>query len=357
MRILLVGGSGYLGSLLNLNLRIRDLETSSLDAGFFRNCWTSKPLNLDEDFIQAQNLQESLIASYDAVVLLAAISNDPLKQISETSLYQPSEIYTKNIAMYCRNNNIRFIYLSSCSVYGRQSDIADENSPTFPQTPYSANKESIERILLHLETDTWKPLILRFATVYGPSPRIRFDTVVNMFCGLGIVERYIALNSDGEALRPFLFIDDGLAVIKWFLQLDEISYRNILNGSPIFNVGSDESNISIARLAELVSTLLGNIPIKRLSNLKNGNEVLKDRKIRDGVDSRSYKVSFAKLKNVLPKDLLFYTLDEGIRKTIEYLEALPLDSGTFYSKKYYRLQYLEQLIDESKLDYALNYIL
>lgn len=357
MRVLLIGGSGYLGSALNSTLTSRGFEARSIDAGFFRECWTANPTYLDEVFCMAQDIDESVIASYDAVVLLAAISNDPLKQVSESNLYQPSEIYTENIAKLCRNLNVRFIFLSSCSVYGRQSETANELSATFPQTPYSANKENIERILLHLTTDIWKPLILRFATVYGPSPRIRFDTVVNMFCGLGIIERYIALNSDGEAFRPFLFIDDGLAVILWFLQLDEISYRNILNGSPIFNVGSEASNISIARLAELVSTLLGNIPIKRLSNLKNGNEVLKDRKIRDGVDSRSYKVSFANLNNILPKDLLFYTLDEGIRKTIDYLEALPLDSSTFYSKKYYRLQFLEQLIDENKLDYALNYIL
>jgi nucleoside-diphosphate-sugar epimerase len=356
MKIVVTGGSGYLGTKLVNVLSSLDYEVTSFDSAYFSHCWLGPKTSNTEQLLFAQSIVPSNLEGIDVVIHLAGISNDPLKQITESELYDPSLDYTLKLAKLCRDMQIRFFYASSCSVYGKQNVTADENSPISPQTPYSANKENIEKILLGLATEDWKPLILRFATVYGPSPRMRFDTVVNMFCGLSIVESCIALNSNGEAQRPFLFIEDGIAVIEWFLRLNGNSFRQVLGNRPIFNVGTDESNISINGLAQLVSALSGNVPIKSLTDIENRSEVLQDRKIREGVDSRSYRVSFDKLRNVLPNDFVFCTLGEGITRTIDYLKFLPLDSDTFYSKQYYRLQYLEKLIDERKLDHSLNYI-
>jgi len=355
VKIVVTGGSGYLGTKLVNVLSSLNYEVTSFDSEYFSNCWLGPKTSNKEQLLFAQSIVPSNLEGIDGVIHLAGISNDPLKQIAESELYDPSLDYTLKLAKLCRDMEIRFFYASSCSVYGKQNQTADENSPISPQTPYSANKEKIEKILLTLSTEDWKPLILRFATVYGPSPRMRFDTVVNMFCGLSIVESCIALNSNGEALRPFLFIDDGIAVIEWFLRLSNYSFRHVLGNRPIFNVGTDESNISINGLAELVSALSGNVPIKSLTDIENGRDVLQDRKIREGVDSRSYRVSFDKLKNVLPNDFVFCSLDEGITRTINYLKFLPLDSDTFYSSRYYRLQYLEKLIDLCILDSSLRY--
>lgn len=356
MRILVIGGSGYFGTSLNQRLSEQDFQIESLDAGFFRDCWLGNSVPVTENFLPAESITENLISKFDVVVMLAAISNDPLKQVSESDLYKPSEGYTEVIARMCKANNTRFIFASSCSVYGNQSEIADESSPVLPKTPYSANKVDIEKLLLSESADTWRPLILRFATIYGPSPRMRFDTVVNMFCGLGLAEKCIALNSNGKALRPFLYIEDAIKIVKWFISLGEKSFLEIAGKYPVFNVGSNESNISISELAWLVSKISGGIPIKSVKELDFENQVLEDRKIREGVDNRSYTVSFNKLSKILPADFSFFSLEEGIKLTLDFLSDQNLDRTQFYRKNYYRLQYLESLIDSNVLDTSLNYV-
>ena len=130
-------------------------EVKSTDIGYFHSCSLEELALYNEIRISAQSLSENLIRSFDAVVHLAGISNDPVKQMSESSLYDPAVGYSKRLAEFCAAENIKFIFASSCSVYGKQTSTVDEMAETNPQTPYSKNKLEIEECLLNLKTENW----------------------------------------------------------------------------------------------------------------------------------------------------------------------------------------------------------
>jgi nucleoside-diphosphate-sugar epimerase len=358
MKIVVTGGSGYLGTKLVNVLSKIGYEVTSLDSAYFSHCWLGPKTSNTEQVLFAQSIVPSNLKGIDVVIHLAGISNDPLKQITESELYDPSLDYTLKLAKLCRDKHIRFIFASSCSIYGKQNITADEESVVYPQTPYSSNKMAIEKLLQSIETISWKPMILRFATIYGFSPRMRFDTVINMLCGLSIVERRVILNSNGKAQRPFLFIDDAIKSLVWFLKSDstKLIQENML--STIINIGSNSENYTIENIASIVSEVQGGLPIeKRYSTSDEINELNKDKKILDGADTRSYFVNFDKFKKICNSEIDFTPMNVGIQLTINELLALELSAKEFYDTKYYRLQELERLVDTNVLDRNLNYVL
>ena len=357
MKIVVTGGSGYLGTKLVNVLNSLDYEVTSLDSGYFSHCWLGPKTSSSEKVLFAQSVVPSSLEGIDVVIHLAGISNDPLKQITESELYDPSLDYTLKLAKLCRDKQIRFIFASSCSVYGKQNVTADEESSVYPQTPYSSNKMSIERLLQSIETISWKPMILRFATIYGYSPRMRFDTVINMLCGSSIVEGKVILNSNAKAQRPFLFIDDAIKSLVWFLKSDttKLFQENML--STIINIGSNSENYTIESIANMVSEIQGGLPIEKKYSISDEiNELTKDRKILDGADTRSYFVNFDKFKIICNSEIKFTPMTLGIQRTINELIALGLSAKEFYDTKYYRLQELERLVDDNVLDRNLNYL-
>lgn len=352
MRVLVTGGSGYFGTKFISSISRESIHVESLDIGYFWNCWFGENSNIAERRLSASNISDTLLANFDAVIHFAGISNDPLKQLTETELHDPSLEYTREIAIICKSRNIKFIYASSCSVYGKQNQEVNEKSLVNPQTPYSLNKIQIENLLLELSDENWVPIILRFATLYGFSPRMRFDTVVNMLCGMSIVENKITLNSNGAAARPFIYIDDAIAVLKEFLFLSEVDTELIED--PIFNIGSNENNFTIMRVADLIGKLQ-NVPV--ITNQVNSlNELHKDRKHKNGVDNRSYTVSFDKLSQYLPVEFNFTSMENGINITLNDLIINKIDQMTFYSNKFYRLQFLEEMVDRKVLNNLLEFI-
>lgn len=357
MKIVVTGGSGYLGTKLVNALSGLNYEVTSFDSGYFSHCWLGPKTSNKEQLLFAQSIVPSSLEGIDVVIHLAGISNDPLKQITESELYDPSLDYTLKLATLCREMQIRFFYASSCSIYGKQNVTVDEESLVYPQTPYSFNKLSIERLLQQLETISWKPLILRFATIYGCSPRMRFDTVINMLCGLSIVEGKVILNSNGKAERPFLFIDDAIKTLAWFLKADTTTLFQEKMASTIINIGSNSENYTIESIAKIVSEIQGALPIEKKYSISDEmNELTKDKKLIDGADSRSYFVNFDKFKNICNSEIEFTPMTLGIQRTLNELTALELSAKEFYDTKYYRLQELERLIDDNVLDRNLNYL-
>lgn len=357
MKIVVTGGSGYLGTKLVNVLSSLNYEVTSFDSEYFSHCWLGPKTSNKEQSLFAQSIVPSDLESVDVVIHLAGISNDPLKQITESELYDPSLGYTLKLASLCRDMQIRFFFASSCSIYGKQNVTVDEESSVFPQTPYSFNKLSIERLLQSIETNSWKPMILRFATIYGYSPRMRFDTVINMLCGFSIVEGKVILNSNGRAERPFLFIDDAIKSLVWFLRSDTTKLFQENLASTIINIGSNSENYTIESIANMVSEIQGGLPIEKKYSISDEiNELTKDKKIIDGADTRSYFVNFDKLKNICNSEIEFTPMTLGIQRTINELTALELSAKQFYDTKYYRLQELERLIDDNILDRNLNYL-
>ena len=348
-KILIVGNQGYLGSRLTEYLNKLGYLCNGIDTGFFETGKLKIPESVDTVNKDARFINEEDIEGFDVLILLAGISNDPFGHMTSEQIYDPSRDYALSIAAMCKKLKVKFIYPSSCSVYGAAADggFLDEDSPTNPQTPYSINKMQVEKGLSEIADCTFSPIALRFGTVYGMSPRIRFDVVINMLCGLALSTKKITLNSNGEAWRPHLHIDDACESLRCCVDW-EYNKGKLM----ILNVGRNEDNFKIIDIAQIIhSNVVGSELTYLKSNMNDEeNELIKDRKIQDGVDTRTYKVSFNKIHKILPDFECKWTVEKGIETLLNELKHIGLNKKTFSHREFYRLQQIEFLHKENKID-------
>lgn len=350
-QILIIGSQGYLGSRLTIYLKEHGYKCSAIDTGFFKNGVLTAVDPIDTISKDARMIVESDIEGFQAVILLAGISNDPFGHMTAEQIYDPSRDYALNIAKICKKLNVQFIYPSSCSVYGAAPDgFLSEDSQTNPQTPYSLNKIQVEKGLSLLADSTFSPIALRFGTVYGISPRIRFDVVINMLCGLALSTNKVTLNSDGAAWRPHLHIEDAC---ESFLCSIELKPNN--GKLTVLNVGQDNDNYKVIDIAKIVHDNVKGSKLTFLDDTldSDGNELVKDRKIQDGVDTRSYKVSFDRIQKVMPKFKCKWNVPDGINNLIIELKRINLSNEIFTRREFYRLQQIEFLHKTKQIDDAL----
>lgn len=357
-RILLTGCGGYLGSALIPYLCSKDYEIQGFDIGFFKKCNFFENSIIDQKitYEDVEKLTKEEISNFDCIVHLAGISNDPLNKFSSKDIYDPTRKYSLKIAKIAKELKIKFIFASSCSVYGAADTncILDENSKTNPQTGYSLNKIQIEEDLKNIADDNFFPICLRFATIFGVSPRIRFDVVINMLTGLAFVEKKIILNSDGKAWRPNLYIEDACAAIE-----HAINYQKSKDDDKmlVLNIGREDNNLTIIKIAEIIKNLIPSSAIAFLDNKfeNSQNNLIYDRKIKNGNDTRTYKVSFQKVKEKFSKFACKFTVEEGIEKMISDFNEKKLSSSQFKKIDFYRLQYLESLYKQNLIDKKLKW--
>ena len=347
-KVLITGSQGYIGSVLTEYLTRRGYDCIGFDTGFFADSLLYNPPSTTTITRDVRTFTSSDLQGVDAVVHLAGISNDPLGELRADLVYDPTRKYTLEVARLCKEAGVRFIFASSCSIYGiGDGSLLDENSQVNPQTFYSLNKLQIEQDLQSLSDATFSPIALRFATIYGPSPRIRFDVVVNMLVGMAVATNNIVLNSDGQSWRPNLHIEDACQSVHSALQ------SNYNDGSLLaLNVGSDQDNVRILDIAKTIQEL---VPGCSLSYLSENPELdkeglIRDRKIKDSADTRTYKVSFDRIHTVFPSFKCNYALRSGISGLVDCLRSLPLTYETFKSRGFYRLQQLEYLHSNQLVD-------
>jgi nucleoside-diphosphate-sugar epimerase len=351
--VLIIGSQGYLGSRLSSYLTQNDYSCSTIDTGFFKDGLINSIEDIGTISKDARFIVEEDLKDFDVVILLAGISNDPFGHMSAEQIYDPTRDYALKIASICKKLEIQFLYPSSCSVYGAASDeFLDENSPTNPQTPYSINKLQVEEGLSSMADENFTPIALRFGTVYGASPRIRFDVVINMLCGLALTTQKITLNSNGLAWRPHLHIEDAcqsfLRCIEWNPKKGELL---------VFNVGQNEDNFQVIEIANIIHSNIKGSQLNYLNQSKDDlNELVKDRKIQDGVDTRSYKVLFDKIEGTLPGFKCKWNVKNGIVNLIDELQKCGLNKGIFNTREFYRLQQIEFLHQSKKIDDDLFWI-
>ena len=354
-KILIVGSQGYLGSRLTSYLKERGYYCAGIDTGFFENGILVKPGAVSTVKRDARLISEVDIKDFDVLILLAGISNDPFGHMTSEQIYDPSRDYALTIAMMCKKLKVKFIYPSSCSVYGAAAGegLLDENSPTNPQTPYSINKMQVEEGLSELADKDFSPIALRFGTVYGMSPRIRFDVVINMLCGLALTTKKIVLNSNGEAWRPHLHIEDACESFRCCIDWD-INSPSLI----ILNIGRNEDNYKIIDIAKVIhNNVLGSELSYLANNTSNEeSELIKDRKIQDGVDTRTYKVSFDKVHNLLPGFECKWCVEKGVTALLKDLIAVDLSRSIFNRKEFYRLQQIEYLHKEKLINDELFWV-
>jgi len=311
--VLVTGSLGYIGSRLAGFLQQHGIRCIGYDTGFFQDCTLCPPADPPTVLKDLQTFDPRDLDGVDAVVHLAGMSNDLVGSLSPERMYDPTRAYTRKLAMACKAAGISLVFASSCSVYGiGAEELVTERSATHPQTPYSLNKLQIEQDLLAMSDGTFSPIILRFATVFGLSPRMRFDIVVNMLVGMALTARKVVLNSDGKAWRPHLHIEDACQAIASCLALP-----GRLEHPLLLNVGDSRNNFQIVDVAELVARQVPGCTVEFLIPGRSGQreEVLslvQDRKIHDGVDTRTYRVSCEQITEALPGFRCRWSVEEGV---------------------------------------------
>jgi len=352
-KILVTGSLGYIGSALTKYLTDKGFFVVGLDTGFFRDSVLYPPADTGTILKDVRDIKEDDLSGFDAVVHLAGISNDPLHKIDAARIYDPTRDYTLNIANICKNKGIKFIFSSSCSVYGVNEGLADENTPVNPQTPYSLNKVQIEEGLRKISDNNFSPIALRFATVFGPSPRLRFDVMVNMFAGMAVTGGAIVLNSDGSSWRPNVHVSDVCEAISRSIDL-----KHKGSGLLVLNVGDEANNLQVIEIAKIVANTLPGCEVKFLTKDPDldSEGLIKDRKVEGGVDVRTYKVSFKKIRETIPGFKCERTLQDGAKELVRLFKDLSLIYDIFKKRDFYRLQKLEYLFNNGFLSKDLYWL-
>jgi nucleoside-diphosphate-sugar epimerase len=283
-RVLVVGGAGYLGSVLTHRLlrsgfRVRVLDSFIYGRKSLDSIAGDENLEIVEGDLRNIHICVGSLADIDAVVLLAAIVGDPASKVRPTETIETNVLAAQALASACKLHHInRFLYASTCSVYGVGADLLDEEAPLNPVSLYARTKIESEKIILKMGDEYFSPTILRMGTLYGCSPRMRFDLVVNTMSMKSFVDGKIQLFG-GKQWRPLLGVKDAADV---YIRCIEADLQEV--GNKVFNVGSDDQNYRIEEVAEKVAASLGNIPITR----DNSN-----------LDARNYRVSFTRLTRTL----------------------------------------------------------
>jgi len=353
-KVAITGSLGYIGSVLGSYLTEFGYSCIGYDTGFFKNCLLYSPKDIQTVSRDARDIVEKDLDGVDVLVHLAGIANDPMRKLDEAKVYDPTLEYALGLAKICKKNGIKFIFASSCSVYGRSEDgLVNEDSVVFPQTGYSLNKVKIENGLRNLSDKNFSPISLRFSTVFGLSPRMRFDTVTNMFAGMAITDGKLILNSDGTPWRPIVHIQDACEAIKRSIEFDHNNGELL-----VLNVGDEANNLQVINIAEVVAGAIPGCTVESLvANPQLDKEgLIRDRKIKGGVDTRTYKVSFQKIREVFPGFKCTWSAERGVKEMTEFFKILPLTKEIFKQICYYRLQQLEYLHENNHISDELRWI-
>lgn len=317
-------------------LEDREHEVVGLDTGFYHDgwlygpAWTRRCVKQDIRRVALEDL-----SGFDAVVHLGELSNDPLGQLDPEITYQVNYLGSVDFAAKCKRAGIpRFIYSSSCSVYGLGAgDLKTEESEAYPQTAYAECKLLVERALCAMADESFSPVCLRNATAYGPSPRMRFDLVLNNLAGLAWTTREIRMVSDGTPWRPIIHVQDICEAIACVLEAP----RGVVHGE-ILNVGATEENYQIRQIAALVSDVFPGCAV----TFGQG----------DG-DNRSYRVSFEKIQVRLPRFRCRRNALAGVRELRQLFESIQLSRCVFEFRTFTRVRQLEHLLATGQIDRAL----
>lgn len=334
MKVLITGTEGYIGSLLAPLLMQQGHDVIGVDTGFYKVGWlyngtplTPKTLNKDLRHIELADLQD-----VEAIVHLAELSNDPLGQLAPQITYEINHEGSVRLAKLAKTAGVpRFIYTSSCSVYGFASeDFVTEESAVNPQTAYAKCKVLVERDVQELADAEFCPTFLRNATAYGASPRMRFDIVLNNLAGLAQTTGEIKMISDGTPWRPLVHVLDICSAIARVLEAPPDLVRN-----QIFNVGDTNSNYQVREIAEIVAEVFTGC------QLSFG---------KSDPDNRSYRVSFDKIKNTVPGFKCEWDARKGTKQLFDIFQQIEMSKDTFEFRGFTRLKQLEYLLRTQQID-------
>ena len=339
MRVLLTGHHGYIGSILTKMLLQADKEVTGLDSDFFRqNRFVGELAGVPSLRKDLRDVELSDLEGYDAVLHLAALSNDPLGDINPQLTYEINFQATTRLARLAKQVGVkRFLFSSSCSMYGAAScEMLGENAPFNPVTPYAESKVLAERELTILADSEFSPVFLRNTTAYGVSPFMRFDVVLNNLVAWAHTTGQVRIQSDGTPWRPLIHIED---ICRAFLAVLDAPRELIHNQA--FNVGITEENYQVRDLAEIVKQTVPGCTIEYAAD--------------GGPDPRSYRVDFSKIKNTLPGFQPKWNVRRGAQELYAACRETRLTLQDFEGPQFKRTTHIRKLLAEGQLDPQLRW--
>lgn len=340
MRVLLTGHRGYIGAVAAPALKEAGHEIVGLDSGLYDGCdFGGPPPEIDQlPLRDVRTVTEQHLRDVDAVVHLAAISNDPIGELNADTTYEINHRSSVDLAERAKRAGVgRFVFASSCSLYGASGDaVLDESADFDPVTAYGDSKVLAERGIAALADDAFSPTYMRNATVYGVSPRLRGDVVVNNLAGAAFTTGKVHMKSDGTPWRPLVHIDD---VVRAMVEV--LAAPRELVHDQAFNVAADGENYRISDVAELVRDAF---PGTRITYADDA-----------GPDLRCYRVSGAKLADALPAAVPRRTVADGVRELADAFARRGLVEGEIEGR-YTRLRQVSRLLADGRIDDRLRWV-
>jgi len=338
-RLLITGHRGYIGSIMTPYFLDAGYEVAGLDTNYFGQCQlVPDRLPVTETRKDVRDLILEDLRGFDSVIHLAALSNDPIGNLNREWTDEINLKASIRLAVLAKEAGVsRFIFSSSCIMYGMsEAAVVDETCPLDPKTDYAASKVKSEKAISELAGDGFSPTFLRNGTVYGASPRMRFDTVFNDLIGSALTTGKVTLHSDGEPWRPVVHVEDVARSFKHVLEAPISVVHN-----QAFNNGASVLNKQILELAEIA---VRSVPGSTL-------EVLSE----TGADQRTYQADFTKFGEAFPDFRFKWIPEDGALDLLEKLQAAHLTPEQFAGDRFIRLRWLNHLIASHQLNGSLRW--